>query len=180
MKEINIILNIYTFLIILNKIISSKISYIQPKCCVGSESFGLNEFSLGTSCSNMITCCPSGTHCNNEGICIKNKLKKAKRKIRKKKDINNEEDEIKPIRIEPEIVKKEEKQKKGFSGPVRINWKTLTKCLIKSKSKEPIIQEILDNYENNKESEAMKKVFSELKKNSPIIIDCLNKQEHLQ
>ena len=127
----------------------------------------------------MITCCPSGTYCNKEGKCIKNKIKKIKRKIKKKKEIIND-DEINPIKIEPEIIKKEEKEKKGFNGPVRINWKTLTKCLKDSKSKEPIIQEILDSYKNNNENEAMKKVFSELKKNSPIIIDCLNKQEHLQ
>ena len=127
----------------------------------------------------MITCCPSGTYCNKEGKCIKNKIKKIKRKIKEKKEIINDDD-IKPIKIEPEIIKKEEKEKKGFNGPVRINWKTLTKCLKESKSKEPIIKEILDSYKNNNENEAMKKVFSELKKNSPIIIDCLNKQEHLQ
>ena len=30
-----------------------------------------------------------------------------------------------------------------------------------------------------KESNAMKKVFDELKKNTPIIVECLNQQEHL-
>ena len=175
MKSINII---FIFLILI-KLISLKSLSLQPKCCLGSESFGINEYSLGMSCLDMITCCPSGTYCNKEGKCIKNKIKKIKRKIKKKKEIIND-DEIKPIKIEPEIIKKEEKEKKGFNGPVRINWKTLTKCLKDSKSKEPIIQEILDSYKNNNENEAMKKVFSELKKNSPIIIDCLNKQEHLQ
>ena len=122
----------------------------------------------------MINCCPSGTDCNKEGKCVKNKYKKIKRKI--KKNRKNKENEVEADKLEP----KKEKKKPNFSGPVRINWKTLTKCLGESKFKEPIIKEILDDYKKNKESEAMRKVFSELKKNSPIIVECLNKQEHLQ
>ena len=175
MKVLKFVLNIYTFFSILINIISSPRSDIQPKCCSGSESFGVNIYSLGTSCSDMINCCPSNSRCTKEGKCLKNKTKKLKRKIKKNKNI----EEVNAIRIEPEIVKKEEKPKKGFNGPVKINWKTLTKCLIQSKSKEPIIQEILESYKNKNESDAMKKVFSELKKGSPIIIECLNKQEHL-
>ena len=177
MKSLKFILNIYTFFSLLTTIILSRPTNLLPKCCSGSESFGVNSYSLGTSCSNMITCCPSGTFCR-EGKCVKNLFKKIKRRI--KKNRKNKDNEIESKKIEPDIGKKEEKKKPSFSGPVRINWKTLTKCLIDSKSKEPIIKEILDDYQKNKESNAMKKVFSELKKNSPIIVECLNKQEHLQ
>ena len=124
----------------------------------------------------MINCCPSETYCNKGGKCVKNKNKKIKRKIKKIR--KNKENEIEDNKIETK--KEKEKKKPSFSGPVRINWKTLTKCLEESKSKEPIIKEILDDYKKNKESETMRKVFSELKKNSPIIVECLNKQEHLQ
>ena len=174
MKSLKFILNIYTFFSILTKIILSTPSSLLPKCCLGSESLGVNSYSLGMSCSDMISCCPSGTYCNKEGNCVKNKNKKIKRKI--KKNRKNKENEIEADKIED----KKEKKKPSFSGPVRINWKTLTKCLEESKSKEPIIKEILDDYKKNKESDAMRKVFSELKKNSPIIVECLNKQEHLQ
>ena len=174
MKSLKFILNIYTFFSILTKIILSTQSNLLPKCCLGSESFGVNSYSLGTSCSDMINCCPSGTYCNIGGKCVKNKNKKIKRKI--KKNRKNKENETEADKIET----KKEKKKPSFSGPVRINWKTLTKCLEESKSKEPIIKEILEDYKKNKESEAMRKVFSELKKNSPIIVECLNKQEHLQ
>ena len=43
-----------------------------------------------------------------------------------------------------EITEKEKKQKKSFNGPVRINWKSLNGCLLDSKSKEPIIKEIIE------------------------------------
>ena len=173
MKTLKLILNIYTFFSLLIKIISLPVSNLLPKCCIGSESLGVNLYSLGMSCSDMINCCPSGTYCYKDGKCVKNK--KIKRKIKKNKNNN-----IHATKIEPEIIKKEEKPKPSFSGPVRINWKTFTKCLIDSKSKDPIIKEILDDYKKKKETNAMKKVFSELKKNSPLIIECLNKQEHLQ
>ena len=48
-----------------------------------------------------------------------------------------------------------------------------------SKSKEAIILDILNTYKKGKEGDAMKKVFAELKNNNPIIVDCLNNQEHL-
>ena len=168
MKVLKIIVNIYIFFFILIKIISTT---SLPKCCQGSESFGVNIYSLGTSCSDMINCCPSGTLCTKKGNCIRNK--KIKRKLKKYK--NKKEEDIN--KIEPE---KEKKQKKSFNGPVRINWKSLNGCLLDSKSKEPIIKEIIDNYKNNKEKDAMKIVFSELKKENPVIIECLNKQEHLK
>ena len=176
MKDLKLILNIYIFYYIFLTLISLSSSNILPKCCLGSENFGINIFSLGTSCSDKINCCPSGTHCDKKGNCIKNKSRKKKRKIKKIKDKQN--NEVEAIRIEPEIVKKETKPKK-FSGPVRINWKTFTRCLKESKSDDPIIKEILENYKKKKENDAMKIVFSELKKESPLIVECLNKQEHL-
>ena len=178
METLKLIFIIYTFFSITINIIASSSSNILPKCCIGSESFGVNSYSLGMSCLDMVNCCPSGTYCVKEGKCVKNRNKKMKRKIKKSKIKKNNDDIAEP-KIEAETDKKEEKPKR-FNGPVRINWKTLNQCLIESKSKEPIIKEILDDYKKKKESDAMKKVFSELKKNSPIIIECLNKQEHLQ
>ena len=181
MKVEKLFLNIFLYFSIMIKLISAS-SSLLPKCCLGSENFGVNIYSLGVSCADMINCCSSGLICNKEGKCVKNEVKKNKRKITRKKNkeekINNNIDE--PIKIEPEYIQKEKpKPKKGFSGPVRINKETLTKCLKESKSNDPIIKEILDDYKKDKESEAMKKVFSELKKNSPIIVECLNNQEHL-
>ena len=158
-------LYIYIFISILIEISSN----ILPKCCLGSEDFGINKYSLGTSCSNKKTCCPSGTYCYKEK-CVMNKYKRKKRKLSRKRNDNDDKDAH-------EIKKKETKT---FSGPVRIDWKTLTKCLTKSKSNEKNILEILNNYKKGKESDAMKIVFSELKNNNPIIVDCLNNQEHLQ
>ena len=158
---------IYIFISILIEISSN----ILPKCCIGSEDFGINKYSLGTSCSNKKTCCPPGTYCYKEK-CVLNKYKRKKRKISRKKN-NNDDIEV------HEINKKEVKPTKTFNGPVRIDWKTFTKCLSKSKSKETNILEILNKYKKGKENEAMRIVFSELKDKNPIIIDCLNNQEHL-
>ena len=161
----------YLCIYILISILIEISSNILPKCCIGSEDFGINKYSLGTSCSNKKTCCLSGTYCYKDK-CVSNKYKRKKRKLSRKK---NKDDDIDTH----EIKKKEVKQTKTFSGPVRIDWKTFSKCLTKSKSNEPNILEILNKYKKGKESEAMKIVFSELKDNNQIIVDCLNNQEHL-
>ncbi len=176
MKILNLRLNIYALFLSLINILLTKSKFLQ-KSCLGTEAFSLNIYSLGTSCKDMINCCPTGTSCTKDGKCIKKKNKNKKRKLSKKR---NNKDNIEPIKIEPEYVKKEEKNKPGFKGPVRINWETLTKCLDESGNNEPTVKNIIKYYKSKKESDAMKIVFEELKKNSPIIVDCLNKQEHLQ
>ena len=169
MNSLKLILYIYTFLSIL---IDQIVSDIPPKCCKGSEDFGVNKYNLGTSCSNKIICCPPGMYCYDNRKCVLNKYSRKKRKISRKKNYDKD-DEVK------EIKKKEIQPTKKFTGPVRIDWKTLTKCLTDSKSKEAIILDILNTYKKGKEGDAMKKVFAELKNNNPIIVDCLNNQEHL-
>ena len=62
---------------------------------------------------------------------------------------------------------------------MKINWETFTKCLKDSGSEEQFVKDIISDYKKKKENSAMKTVFSELKKNTPLIIDCLNNQEHL-
>ena len=48
---------------------------IKPKCCMGTETFGIGLYSRGMSCSDMINCCPFNTFCSN-GACISNNKKK--------------------------------------------------------------------------------------------------------
>ena len=100
----------------------------------------------------------------------KNKNKKVEENKDKGPEIKVGNEKIKPIKIE---------RKPAFNGPVKINWKTFTKCLKEKDSKEQIIQDIISDYKKKKEGNAMKKVYTELKKENPIIIDCLNNQEHL-
>ena len=185
MKLLINILNLYILFIIIN-IILSKRPKKKPKCCIGSENFGINLYSTGMSCSNMINCCPSGSICSS-GKCILIKDKKRRRRISRNyknyeekgrikdgkesgPEIINGDEVIKPIKIEKTPT---------FNGPVKINWNTFTECLKDSGSEEQVIKDIISDYKKKQESNAMRKVFSELKKNSPIIVDCLNKQEHL-
>ncbi len=111
-------------------------------------------------------------YCYDNRKCVLNKYSRKKRKLSRKKNYDKD-DEVK------EIKKKEIQPTKKFTGPVRVDWKTLTKCLTDSKSKEAIILDILNTYKKGKEGDAMKKVFAELKNNNPIIVHCLNNQEHL-
>ena len=185
MKLFTNILNFYIIFIIINIVLTKK-SKNKPKCCIGTENFGIGLYSTGMSCSDMITCCPSGSTCSS-GKCILMKYKRRRRKIRRnyknyeekskgkdEKDsgpeIKNGDEIIKPIKIE---------RTPTFNGPVKINWETFTKCLADSGSKEQVVKDIISDYKKKQESSAMKKVFGELKKNSPLIIECLNKQEHL-
>ena len=187
MKLLKNFLTIFIFLIFSN-VISPKKERNKPKCCIGSENFGIGLYSTGESCIDMINCCPSGSICSS-GKCIsKNNRKRRRRKISKNNiykeekgnnldnndggpKIKNGDEIIKPIKIE---------RKPTFNGPVKINWKTFTQCLKDSDSKDQIIKDIISDYNKNQESNAMKKVFAELKKNTPLIIECLNKQEHLK
>ena len=188
MKSFPKIFNLLLFFVIF-ELISTKKAKHKPKCCIGTETFGIGLYSTGMSCSDMINCCPSNTFCSS-GKCIRNNMKK--RKITKK--WKNYEEHSKPnnnnnrngnddgpiFRNGDEIIKPTKIERKPtFSGPVKINWKTFSKCLIDSKSEEQVIKDIIEDYKKKKEGAAMKKVFAELKKNSPIIIDCLNSQEHL-
>ena len=173
-------LNFFIILSVL-VIISSKRNK-KPKCCVGTEDFGIGLYSTGVSCSDMINCCPSGSSCSS-GKCISIKRKRRKR-IRNYK--NYEESEIKKVDNGPVIKEGDElikplkiEKKPSFNGPVKINWKTLTECLKESGSKDQVIKDIINDYKQKQESKAMKKVFSELKNNNPLIIECLNKEEHL-
>ena len=177
-------LNIYIFFIFVDVTLLKKLNpKSKPKCCIGTENFGINLYSTGVSCSDMINCCPSGSICS-FGKCILINKKRRRRITRSKKDFEkkniNDKDEGPTFKKGDEIIKpiKIEKQP-TFSGPVKINWKTFTKCLKESGSKEQVILDIISDYKNKKENNAMKKVFSELKNKSPLIIECLNKQEHL-
>ena len=184
MKLLINILNLYILFTIINIILSKKVKN-KPKSCIGTENFGINLYSTGMSCSDMINCCPSGTICSS-GKCILIKKKRRRRisrnyknyeekeKIKDRKEsgpeIINGDEVIKPIKIE---------KRPTFNGPVKINWKTFTECLKDSGSEEQVIKDIINDYKKKQESNAMKKVFNELKKNTPLIVDCLNKQEHL-
>ena len=176
-----ILFRIINLLIINNlfQLIYSHKNNPSPKCCKGSENFGIGLYISGTSCSDMITCCPSGTYCSS-GKCKKRKIKRI-RKSHNNDDISKPKDEEGPtIKVGDEIIKPQKLERKPvFKGPVKINWETFTSCLEKSGSKEKIILDIIQDYKNKKESDAMRKVFSELKNDSPLIIDCLNNQEHL-
>ncbi len=173
--------NILIIFITLSIIISKKTN-IKPKCCIGTEDFGIGLYSTGVSCSDMINCCPSGYVCSS-GKCISIKRKR-RRKIKNYR--NYEENEIKKedngptIKDGDEVIKPMKIEKKqAFNGPVKINWKTLTECLKESGSKDQVIKDIINDYKKKQESKAMKKVFEELKNNNPLIIECLNKEEHL-
>ena len=171
------------FEIILTKKVKPK---HQQKCCLGTETFGIGLYSTGMSCSDMINCCPSNHFCFS-GKCISRNNKKRRKITRnwknyqeKKSNKDNKDDDGPEIRNGDETIKPIKIERKPtFNGPVKINWKTFTQCLKDSKSEEKVIKDIINDYKKNKESDAMKKVFTELKKNSPIIIDCLNNQEHL-
>jgi hypothetical protein len=185
-----ILINIFYFYILLTLIdiiLTKKNKSLKPKCCKGSENFGIGLYSRGVSCSDMINCCPSGYLCSS-GKCIPiNKNKRGKRrKISKYKNNEDKKDNNENIDKEPEFMKGDEiikpvkiEKKPTFTGPVKINWETFTKCLTDSGSKEQYVKDIIREYKKKKESSAMKIVFSELKKNTPLIIDCLNNQEHL-
>ena len=177
-------LYIYTLCIFIDIALLKKVNpELKSKCCIGSENFGVNLYSTGVSCSDMINCCPSGSICS-YGKCTLINKKRKRRIIRNKKGFEkktiNNENEGPTIKKGDEIIKpKKIERQPTFSGPVKINWKTFTECLKDSGSKEQIILDIISDYNNKKENNAMKKVFSELKKNSPLIIECLNKEEHL-
>ena len=176
----------YIFLTIIDIILTKKSKSIKPKCCIGSENFGIGLFSRGISCSDMINCCPSGSRCSS-GKCIPiNNNKKGKRRKISKKQKNYEEKSNENIEKGPEFRKGDEiikpvkiERKPTFSGPVKINWVTFTKCLKDSGSEEQFVKDIISEYKKKKESSAMKIVVGELKKNTPLIIECLNNQEHL-
>ena len=176
-------MNLLIIFILLGIILSKKVNP-KPKCCKGSENFGINLYSTGVSCSDMINCCPSGSICSS-GKCILIKKRRRKRSIKsyknyEEKDKLKEEDNGPYIKDGDKIIKPTKIERKPtFSGPVKINWETFTKCLKDSGSQEQIIKDIINDYKNKKESNAMKKVFAELKKSTPLIVDCLNKQEHL-
>ena len=181
------ILTIFLNFSFLNVILSKEIGN-KPKCCIGSENFGIGLYSSGESCIDMINCCPSGAICSS-GRCIFKNNKKRRRKISKnyrtkeKKEINLEDNNDKGpiIKNGEEIIKpKKIERKPTFNGPVKINWKTFTECLKDRGPEDQIAKEIINDYNKKQESSAMKKVFAELKKNTPLIIECLNQQEHLK
>ena len=189
MKSFTKFFNLYLFFVIF-ELISTKKAKNKPKCCIGTENFGIGLFSTGMSCSDMINCCPSGTFCSSGKCILRNKNKK-RRITRKWKNYEeksnskgnnnkNDNDEGPTFKYGDEIIKPTKIERKPtFSGPVKINWKTFSQCLIDSNSEEQVIKDIIKDYKRKKESDAMKKVFAELKKSSPIIIECLNSQEHL-
>ena len=202
MKIFSIEFLIFLFNIIISNTYNSMNHNLSTnyKSCAGT---GPNDYFFnynGMSCADMIHCCPSDYYCvlghcfprdksklkrrnktsshnhssqqyRNEKIEINNKKKQKQKKIEARK--------IEAERIEPIKIEKEEAKKPLFKGPVKINWKTFNQCLIDSNSEEEVIKEIIKDYKKKKESDAMKKVFTELKKNSPTIINCLNKQEKL-
>ena len=188
MKTLIQIIYFYILLNIIDIILTKEIKSIKPKCCVGSENFGIGLYSSGVSCSDMINCCPSNSRCYS-GKCIPiNSNKKGRRRKISKKHKNSEEkksigqntEEGPEFRSGDEIIKPVKIERKPtFSGPVKINWETFTKCLKDSGSEEQFVKDIISDYKKKKENSAMKTVFSELKKNTPLIIDCLNNQEHL-
>ena len=189
MKSFSKFFNLYLFLVILG-LISTKKAKNKPKCCIGTETFGIGLYSTGMSCSDMINCCPSGTFCFSGKCILRNKNKKRKitknwknyEEHSKPKNNNNKgsDDDGPTFKYGDEVIKPTKIERKPtFTGPVKVNWKTFSKCLIDSNSEEQVIKDIIKDYKRKKEGDAMKKVFAELKKNSPIIIDCLNAQEHL-
>ena len=186
MKFLTTIVYLYILFNIINVILSKKTKR-KPKCCIGTEEFGIGLYSTGMSCSDMINCCPSGSFCSSGKCVLMNNKRARRRKISKnyknyeeKKEIKINKDEGPLIKDGDEIIKPIKIEKKPtFSGPVKINWKTFTQCLKDSGSEDPIIKDIINDYKKKKESNAMKKVFDELKKNTPIIVECLNQQEHL-
>ena len=176
------------------------INYNQSKNLKSCAGTGPNDYFInynGMSCADMIHCCSSEYYCV-LGHCIpkdKSKLKRRNqtnshnysskqfreetvvvdnKQKQKKKPKKIEGEKIKPIKIEREKAKKP-----VFKGPVKINWKTFSQCLIDSNSDEKVIKEIVNDYKKKKESDAMKKVFTQLKNNSEVVINCLNKQEKL-
>ena len=189
MKSFTKFFNLYLFFVIF-ELISTKKAKNKPKCCIGTENFGIGLFSTGMSCSDMINCCPSGTFCSSGKCILRNKNKKRRitrkwknyeEKSNSKGNNNNyDNDEGPTFKYGDEIIKPTKIERKPtFSGPVKINWKTFSQCLIDSNSEEQVIKDIIKDYKRKKEGDAMKKVFTELKKSNPIIIECLNSQEHL-
>ena len=177
-------MNLFIIFILIGIIISKKIKP-KPKCCIGSENFGINLYSTGVSCSDMINCCPSGSICSSGRCVLINKKRRRKKTIKayknyEEKDNSKKEEDGPYIKQGDEIIKpKKIERKPSFNGPVKINWETFTKCLKDSNSQEQIVKDIIKDYKDKKESNAIKKVFAELKKNTPLIVECLNKQEHL-
>ena len=61
-------IDLFIIFIIIGIILSKKRNP-KPKCCKGSENFGINLYSTGVSYSDMINCFPSDSICSS-GRCI--------------------------------------------------------------------------------------------------------------
>ena len=182
MKSITKFFNLYLFLVIF-ELISSKKTKNKPKCCIGTETFGIGLFSTGMSCSDMINCCPSGTFCSSGKCILRNKNKKRKitrnwknyeeKSNSKNNNKKNDNDDGPTFKVGDEIIKPTKIERKPtFSGPVKINWKTFSQCFIDSKSEEQVIKDIIKDYKRKKESSSVRFPMRNLKRAKALLCRC--------